>query len=537
MAAGEIGRHGGILLYGRGTLANLAFAAYAFLLQKPLLAWSVEAVHGKSANLPLGVALVAALVLEPFLIRARLRQLAARLVRAGTLAPGDTVDLSGGILLWLLHLLAGTVLALVALSAFGLDFERDQGVGGGLIVLQVVRELVILGIVAGARIEAPAPRRWPRLREAAVDVGLVLFACTAYTATWQVLASTGEPLNQLNLGLTLVYTAVSGLLFLIFYLPTRLAYLLEESFFTSTASQRRKLRASIALAALGALSPLFVFEDGSFFVTTSRAKQIAAEGGPRRAARREASPDRFLEAARTRADPRRLHLDGGPVAIPASVGGFTGLVELHVTRAGVRRLPPEIGALVELRSLALNGNKLEAVPAELFGLPALETLLLSYNELRAFPLPSGALPSLRHLGLGMNPLKRLPAALTGLAQLRSLDVGHTGLAELPEDLGRLENLERLDLRGNELRRLPASIVRLQRLEALDLSRNGLTELPPEVLQLGSLEYLKLMDNRIARLPDEAAKLRLEHLDLQGNPIGAAERERIRRMLPAVTIRF
>lgn len=78
-------------------------------------------------------------------------------------------------------------------------------------------------------------------------------------------------------------------------------------------------------------------------------------------------------------------------------------------------------------------------------------------------------------------------------------------------------LQLLDLSQNRLRCLPAKFCQLRELVNLKLDDNELVSLPFHIGRLSKLKFLSAAHNQLAVLPGDFRKLRLENLDLFGNP--------------------
>ncbi len=168
-------------------------------------------------------------------------------------------------------------------------------------------------------------------------------------------------------------------------------------------------------------------------------------------------------------------LDG---VFPSELGRLTALKRLDLSsgsstpypkfNAVTGAIPGELGGLVELEELRLDGNSLSGhIPPELGELSHLKALELSRNFLSG-PMPPefGNLQKLESLNLGSN-------YLTG--------------SILP-DFGRLESLSSLDLSHNYLTGpIPPELGGARGLQTLRLSENHLIGgIPPE---MGNLEYM------------------------------------------------
>lgn len=240
--------------------------------------------------------------------------------------------------------------------------------------------------------------------------------------------------------------------------------------------------------------------------------------------------------------------------------------ELDLSNQWFTELPPEIGKLINLRSLKLRENNiLQKIPPEIGQLANLESLDLgSTILLTEIPPQIGNLTRLNYLDLsghqwwnkksgesgfgkagrtgdfnaevilppeiwqlvnlielnitGLRMLT-IPSGIGQLINLRSLRVGYNELVALPPTLGELTELETLDLSGNKLSFLPYEIGQLTNLRHLDLSRNQLNSLPHAIGQLTNLETLNLSHNQLDNLPRALRKLtKLDLLKIDENPL-------------------
>ena len=226
-------------------------------------------------------------------------------------------------------------------------------------------------------------------------------------------------------------------------------------------------------------------------------------------------------------------------SIPADMGALTGalppqlgqLVRLrYLDLQGqllVGPLPSEMGHLASLEYLDLGGNWLAGpLPPELGQLANLQTLNLRSNRLTALVPELGQLTNLQTLDLSGNRLSAFPPELGQLTSLRTLYLFNSQLTgPLPSEWSQLANLEHLSLEDNQLTGpLPSEWGQLARLERLFLMNNQLTgPLPPEWGQLANLQRLDLYNNQLTGpLPPEWGQLaRLEHLYLHNNQLSGS----------------
>ena len=205
-------------------------------------------------------------------------------------------------------------------------------------------------------------------------------------------------------------------------------------------------------------------------------------------------------------------------------------------------IPPELGALENLRVLDLGYNHLEGpIPSELGNLEDLEVLDLAWNGLTGtIPPEFGTLRGLEVLNLCENRLGDaeqtgwlFPVELGDLHNLEVLHLGSSGLSgAIPPDIARLRKLRVLVLSAGDWGRvtgeIPSGIGRLESLEVLRLDRSSLSGSIPSAL--GALSELRVLDlsgdcsssegARLAgRIPTELFELtNLEMLDLSCNKL-------------------
>ena len=149
------------------------------------------------------------------------------------------------------------------------------------------------------------------------------------------------------------------------------------------------------------------------------------------------------------------------------------LRKLAVNNCGLLRVDHRICRLQGLISLNLATNQIKELPSRFVSLSKLTELILSGNKLKEFPtsLCTGALgSSLKSLDLSNNDIKLLPSVFCSLKNLVHLKLDGNGLCMLPPDMGKLVNLHFFSASHNQLRVLPISFVKL-RLDSVDVSGN------------------------------------------------------------------
>jgi Leucine-rich repeat (LRR) protein len=118
-----------------------------------------------------------------------------------------------------------------------------------------------------------------------------------------------------------------------------------------------------------------------------------------------------------------------------------------------------------------------------------EELLYSRKKLRELPPEIGQLVQLKSLNLAYNKLKKLPESLGNLAHLQQLDLGTNLLKEIPVAIFHLSALTNLDLHYNQIKKIPGDVLRLQKLQKLSLRSNPIQTIAPELAELPHIQEL------------------------------------------------
>ena len=202
-------------------------------------------------------------------------------------------------------------------------------------------------------------------------------------------------------------------------------------------------------------------------------------------------------------------LDG---AIPASLGGLTGLTQLNLRSNELSgSIPAELNDLSNLRVLNLHSNELTGAIPDLSGMTLLEQLYLPNNSLDgAMPDWLGDMTNLRELWLWGNRLSDPIPDLSGMTSLNRLKLQDNLLTGgVPAWFGQMTDLRYLYLNGNALDGvIPTELGETTNLRDLWLHDNRISgEIPSELGGLANLEQLYLSENRLTgTIPPELDNL-------------------------------
>lgn len=113
----------------------------------------------------------------------------------------------------------------------------------------------------------------------------------------------------------------------------------------------------------------------------------------------------------------------------------------------LKKIPPQVFEMRNLRRLDLGRNFIDSIPPEIGLLTNLQELDLRRNRIRIVPPEMGQLTELRILNLSRNPILELPDQMSTLTKLEELILWCTGIISLPPSFVALDaSLKVLDLR-------------------------------------------------------------------------------------------
>ncbi|KAH9698771.1 putative receptor-like protein kinase [Citrus sinensis] len=188
-------------------------------------------------------------------------------------------------------------------------------------------------------------------------------------------------------------------------------------------------------------------------------------------------------------------------------------------------VPPEIGWLKNLQSLYLNSNFLHGyIPSSLGNLTMLTLLALEINNLQGkIPSSLGNCTSLIMLTLSKNKLDGvLPPQILSVTTLSLfLNLSDNLLSgSLPSEIGNLKNLVQLDISGNRFSGdIPGTLSACTSLEYVKMQDNSFSgSIPPSLNFLKSIKVLDLSSNKLSgQIPKYLENLSfLEYLNLSYN---------------------
>ncbi|KCV69830.1 hypothetical protein H696_03303 [Fonticula alba] len=209
--------------------------------------------------------------------------------------------------------------------------------------------------------------------------------------------------------------------------------------------------------------------------------------------------------------------------LPTAIYRLDQLEKLVLAGNQITTIDNDIGKMLRLRVLHLDGNALKDLPRNLSSLAVcLMDLKVSFNQLTRIPSCIFSLNNIVELDLSSNQIQEIPEAIGALSSLKVLRVHGNLLTDLPSTLSDLP-IRVLELNKNKFVTLPPVIGQMRYVETLDLSEGILESLDEVVLEnlsrLVNLRELNVSSNKICIVPDMLADLfRLRLVDLSDNPV-------------------
>lgn len=239
----------------RGHLFNLAFIFYVWLLQKPFIQLFSGIIYKDQLDQRIVWSFVALQILEFWALHAKMQVVSATLKKAfGKKSAESLSALSIG--LWVGHLIISMVITMFVLKAAGADTENLQTSAMIVLAFQVFKEIALVMVFIFAS-DAKKRSARPNKNETVADIILILNSWIVMAATWQALARNVIQSEAENASLQIVYVTAAGVIFLIFYLPLRIPYLVEEILRSQNSRQVTYIFLSILVTTILVLLPLF----------------------------------------------------------------------------------------------------------------------------------------------------------------------------------------------------------------------------------------------------------------------------------------
>lgn len=216
----------------------------------------------------------------------------------------------------------------------------------------------------------------------------------------------------------------------------------------------------------------------------------------------------------------KLNLSGNDLDKFPSLKGLKKLKELNLSGNQLANIETaNFQTATSIRSIELQGNKIERIPASFSTLTNLKKLMLNYNQAKEIDPACSTLQSLEQLGLYQNKLTAIPDCLYELKSIKEIDLYYNQIEKIDSRVTNWKKLEILYLSHNKLFAVPDNMGEMTELKELYLSNNRLTTLPSSISELSSLKVLRANNNRLFEAPDYLLKLNnIENIDISSNSL-------------------
>jgi hypothetical protein len=154
------------------------------------------------------------------------------------------------------HVIVTVFLGMMMLDCWGVVGEASDESSawwGAVIVALVLKEFVGLFSAGGQTLARQAPGHW---KEHVADGILLAFSCVAYTAWWGALLDLGDMASE-GWKMKLVLVPLLGGVFLLFYLPMRVPFLLDEYYLQPAQGRKGRILMELAIGLALGLYPNF----------------------------------------------------------------------------------------------------------------------------------------------------------------------------------------------------------------------------------------------------------------------------------------
>ncbi|MBP7583001.1 MAG: hypothetical protein KBA61_03135 [Spirochaetes bacterium] len=245
----------GIEIALRFAVLNIAFSVYALIvppLVLPFLRDTTSRAYTGS-NWIIGTMILVALAVEAPALYYRMQVIGQMILARQPKRAGSRIEIPWLFLLVILHAALGVMVTIFAVRSFGFRFRSDEWISNIMFLAALAREGWIIYLLFSRRVpEVAVPI--DRLKSILADAGIFLFCCVAFTATWQVIPPAVN--REATLASSLLLFFFSVILFLMFYLPCNIAYLVEDLLLLRGKKEIFLRAAALAVAVISAVGPM-----------------------------------------------------------------------------------------------------------------------------------------------------------------------------------------------------------------------------------------------------------------------------------------
>lgn len=241
---------GGIRVWVRGNATSLGFYLYAVFAAPPLARALKAGLAGTQTVVWPGLLLLGVLLLEPVGLYWKMRFLRRRNRDEGFEPQGSLLGIGSATVIG--HMIVAALVGMVALECLA-GKEANPAWIPAMAVFLVFKDLAAFFSTGGQGVSREPPGHW---KEGVADFLLLAFGCVAYTVWWQGLFDLGDLAVQ-SLGMKIALAILLGGMFLFFYLPMRVPFVLDECYRQPAQGRRRRIWGELAIGAALGFYPAF----------------------------------------------------------------------------------------------------------------------------------------------------------------------------------------------------------------------------------------------------------------------------------------
>ena len=240
-----------------GLIFNLLCAIYFVFISPLVLDISTKSLKSENTYYPiLAIIILIVSVLEIYAFPQKMKFVHKAIMDKG-------LKLDKGFILWIFHIVISIATTFLNFELFGVDTIGDNG-GENItwwmsliLFIVIIKELYFLLTIIGLHDEKDTLMKFkrPNKKEWIIDLILVIYASLIYTVTWQTISSNTN-MDKHNLAMYILNLVIASIMFLMFYMPLRIPYYLEEIALIKTKKGFVKFIFSILIVLISAMYAL-----------------------------------------------------------------------------------------------------------------------------------------------------------------------------------------------------------------------------------------------------------------------------------------
>jgi len=241
-----------------GVIFNALCAFYFVLIAPVVQEISIHNIKDENSFFPwLGIALLIISLLELYAFPKKMNYVHKAVL-------DHNGEMGSGMILWMFHTVISIIVLFSMLEAFGIEITTEDGPNRDphwlallMPIVVVIKELYLLMFIMGRddNNKELVKYKRPNKKEWQLDLILLAYTCLVYTVTWNTITN-NMVMEEHNLPMYIINIIIASILFLVFYMPLRIPYFIEEMALLKTDKDVFKFIASILLVLISAIASL-----------------------------------------------------------------------------------------------------------------------------------------------------------------------------------------------------------------------------------------------------------------------------------------